>query len=435
MSQFLWVFLLIGLLLVFLSGFYSKWRKELHPFGIRMGFLIKVSAGFFLIYTYTSLYPKREEADVFKYFDDGVVLNKIRQENPMIFTRIFFGSWSNEDLKEINRMNYWFRAYDHGLSNDNRVVIRLNAFLNIFTQGNYALNALFFILLSFIGSMNLYRFFLLLSKEKIISYISAFCIPSCVFWSSGILKEAIVLFALGTLLLSLYRFLKEKSWAQFVWFLGAFLLLTHIKVYIILSLLPFLIIGIVAFHFNSKMKIFTFSLIILSVMALGFKLLFPNWDILSTIQGKQFDFIQMARAVNAGSQVFMQPLEHSFFSLIKLFPRGIWNVFYYPNLSMVKNSMSLASFLENLLISILFLGTVFKIIQDRSLKFSSLLLLGFVFVALGIIGITSPVVGAMVRYKSPILPFLFFVLLQNQVAFISRIPFNSKIYKWLDMRL
>lgn len=431
--------LMIGLLLlgflVLLALFFLPVFQHLKPLGKLIGFATKWVSALLLMYTYTHLYPNRAEADVFKYFDDGVVLNQIRVENPMVFTRIMTGTWDDKDLPYLDRMHYWFRSYDHGLSNDNRMVIRLNALINWVSQGYYPVNVLFFLLLSFIGSYYLFRFFFELCHEKWIAFVCAFLIPSTVFWSSGILKEGLVICALGVLLFSLKRFLTAHRWYYALFFGAAFFVLLHLKIYILVSLIPFLSIGIILFHFGLTRKSLLISMASLTVLFAIQAIGIPNWNVLSILQGKQFDFIQMAKAVHAGSQVPVHRLTQSYGSLLSLLPLGIWNVLYYPDVHMLKNTQSLAAFVENGVFWILLLGSLIGVFYNDKPTYVTVLTLLFVFLVFGIIGITAPVVGAMVRYKSPLLPFfLFSMLLLQPKPLLLRIN-RLKFFKWINTQL
>jgi hypothetical protein len=421
--------------LVLLALFFLPVFQHLKPLGKMIGFATKWISALLLLYTYTQLYPNRSEADVFKYFDDGVELNQIRKENPGVFTRIMIGNWTKKDLPYLDRMHYWFRSYDHGLSNDNRMVIRINALVNMVSQGYYPMNVLFFLLLSFIGSYYLFRFFLALCHEKWMAFACAFLIPSTVFWSSGILKEGLVMCALGLLLFSLKRFLSSHGWRHALVFGAAFFVLMHLKIYILVSLLPFLVIGVIFNHFGSTRKSLLFGMTSLLLLFLIQALCIPNWNVLSILQGKQFDFIQMAEAVHAGSRVPIHRLTQSYASLLSLLPVGIWNVMYYPDVTMLKNPQSVAAYAENVLFWLLMVGGVVGIFYNERPKYWTVLSLMFVFLVFGIIGITAPVVGAMVRYKAPVLPFFLFSLLLLQPK-----PFKVKLnqlkfFKWINTQL
>ena len=400
-----------------------------------VSWVIKVIAGLALLYTYTQVYPKRAEADAFKYFDDGIILREIADEDPAVFTRILLGTWSDSDLHYLNRLNYWFRSYDHGIANDNRVVIRVNALLNLVTRGSYGLNLLVFLVLAWLGSYWLFQLFLGLSSTKITSYIAAFLVPSTVFWSSGILKEALLFFALGGFLYSLFRLYQRFRWGVFTLGIVCFLLLLFLKIYILMALLPIVLLTWLWVQTTSWKQFAGSFLACIAAFITCHVLFFPDWSPLSTLQGKQFDFIQMAHAVNAGSIVPIIPMDGRMSTVLALIPLGIWNVLVYPDFSMLKNGQSLVAFTENVLILLILLGAVLRlrgISWTLDWRFPSVL---FSLAVLSLVGMTAPVVGAMVRYKAPVLPFLLMSLLHYQLPYVKQVFTSNRFYQWLNTHL
>jgi hypothetical protein len=425
----------LGALMVGALFFILPWFKGLSKWALLGSWGIKAFASIILLYVYTSIYPLRNEADVFKYYDDGIMLSEIAAEQPAAFTRIMLGTWNTQDMVYLNRLNYWFRSYDHGISNDNRVVIRVNALLNLVTRGSYGLNLLAFIALSWLGSYWLFRLFLGLSASKITSFIAAFLLPSTLFWSSGILKEALLFFALGGFLYSLFQ-LYQRVRLNFL-FLGilSLFMLSFLKIYILIALLPLVWITWIWARTRSWRMLCSSVIGFLTLFILCHVLFFPEWSMLSTLQGKQFDFIQMAKAVNAGSMVPIIPMDGRLTTLFFLIPLGIWNVLVYPDISMLKNVQSVFAFTENVLILLVFLGALLRL-KGISWKLDwRFPMLVFSLAVFSLVGMTAPVVGAMVRYKAPVLPFLLMSLLHYQLPFVKQVFTSNKIYQWLNTHL
>jgi hypothetical protein len=425
----------LGALMVGALFFILPWFKGLSKWALLGSWGIKAFASIILLYVYTSIYPLRNEADVFKYYDDGIMLSEIAAEQPAAFTRIMLGTWNTQDIVYLNRLNYWFRSYDHGISNDNRVVIRVNALLNLVTRGSYGLNLLIFIALSWLGSYWLFRLFLGLSASKITSFIAAFLLPSTIFWSSGILKEALLFFALGGFLYSLFQ-LYQRVRLNFL-FLGilSLFMLSFLKIYILIALLPLVWITWIWARTRSWRMLCSSVIGFLTLFILCHVLFFPEWSMLSTLQGKQFDFIQMAKAVNAGSMVPIIPMDGRLTTLFFLIPLGIWNVLVYPDISMLKNVQSVFAFTENVLILLVFLGALLRL-KGISWKLDwRFPMLVFSLIVFSLVGMTAPVVGAMVRYKAPVLPFLLMSLLHYQLPFVKQVFTSNKIYQWLNTHL
>lgn len=426
----------LGSALIVLLGLLYFIKKEgLSRFGIALSWSVKLIAAFALLFVYTSIYPKRSDADIFKYFDDARVLSSIHHENPGLFYRTMTGCWTNKDLPEINKMNYWFRSYDHGLINDNRIIIRINAVFNLITRGNYALNLCLFLWCSWMGSYWLFRFFIHYSSSKLMAFIAAFLIPSTIFWSSGILKESILCFALGGFLYFLHKALDTKRIHWYLAMTPMMAILLVLKIYLIVLLLPFLCLFLIWQWKQSKPVLLISFISLLAIYALTNLVLFPNFDFLSALQGKQHDFIQMAKMVKAGSLVPIVPFDGSWSTFFLLIPMGIWNVIIYPTLSMVHSPQTLLAFMENMIFIVLFILALINCILCRPLIDWRLFFLFFCLSVFALVGSTAPVVGAMVRYKSPILPFLLLSLWHYQPQVLLDFFKQKRIALWFNTHL
>jgi hypothetical protein len=143
----------------------------------------------------------------------------------------------------------------------------------------------------------------------------------------------------------------------------------------------------------------------------------------------------MAKAVYAGSMVHIIPMDGRLTTLFFLIPLGIWNVLVYPDISMLKNVQSVFAFTENVLILLVFLGALLRL-KGISWKLDwRFPMLVFSLMVFSLVGMTAPVVGAMVRYKAPVLPFLLMSLLHYQLPFVKQVFTSNKIYQWLNTHL
>ncbi|MBK6836634.1 MAG: hypothetical protein IPG89_21215 [Bacteroidetes bacterium] len=123
------------------------------------------------------------------------------------------------------------------LLNDSRGVTRMNGFLMLFTFGKYEAQAVFMVILSFIGEWLLFKSFreYFKGKEFLLLLILLF-IPSVYFWTSGVLKEANVVFLLGAFIYSTFNlFLKrERKLKYILLFVISVFLFVFIKPYVLL---------------------------------------------------------------------------------------------------------------------------------------------------------------------------------------------------------
>lgn len=109
---------------------------------------------------------------------------------------------------------------------------------------------------------------------------------------------------------------------------------------------------------------------------------------------------------DAGSAIDLPRLDGSLLAIFKLIPMGFCNALFRPHLFEFHNIMTFAAALENLFIAVfIILGLIFANYSRKyppQLYFS----LSFSLILLVIIGVTTPVLGALVRYKLPALPFI-----------------------------
>jgi hypothetical protein len=83
-------------------------------------FLLKLLAGFALWYVYTSYYPQREYADIWKYYDDGEIMYSAIHKHPGDYIRMVSGIGIDERIEAIyfRKMNHWDQQFENNLFND-----------------------------------------------------------------------------------------------------------------------------------------------------------------------------------------------------------------------------------------------------------------------------------------------------------------------------
>jgi hypothetical protein len=108
-----------------------------------------------------------------------------------------------------------------------------------------------------------------------------------------------------------------------------------------------------------------------------------------------------------GSAISLKRLEPNYKSVIALLPQAFINIFFRPFINDVENIFSLLACIENLMyiLFIIFVLVRFKKPEATSLK---IIIFSFIFVLTlySLVGLTTPVLGAAVRYKVPAIPFL-----------------------------
>lgn len=411
MSYFLLILYFVVLtILVFKARFFQS--DKLSSKWVWLIFVSKFIAGLFLWAIYAFLYEGRATGDIFKYFDDGNIIFSALRENPMDYFRMISGIGSDAPylMKYYDTCSFWIKEFNYGLINDNRLVIRFNAIVRLISMGNIHIHTLVMSFLSFTGLWSIYKVFeKRLNVHSILLVAAIFYFPSVLFWTSGLLKEGLLTLGFG---LMFYHFSKlisnEISKIGIVVFLLAVILLIFSKFYVLLAAIP----GVLYLLLDKKTKIKSLALKLLISHGIFiliawfsesiFGLSFPK-----ILAVKQNDFVTYANSLaKVGSLIEMPLLEPTFKSIVVNIPQALINSFARPTIFESHNLFMGMAAIENLIVvigivlSILFFDR--KSLQKPLFWFS----LSFVFVLFALIGLTTPILGALVRYKVPALPFL-----------------------------
>jgi hypothetical protein len=233
---------------------------------LQFAFLIKVACGLAVYLIYAFYYGNRIESDTFKYFDDSYYLYEALYHKPMDFFKMLFGincEGAYFDSNYYDKMNNWYRVYENTLYNDNRLIIRVNALLRIFSFGNYHVHSVILNFISFIGSVGLAQFFLHFVQSKWKVYLAVFMVPSVIFWSSGILKESLLLFAMGMFCYFIFKMATTKKWTYLFFLILPFCLLILLKFYVFVAFFP----AMLGWYFSetTKLKWISYPIVLFSL--------------------------------------------------------------------------------------------------------------------------------------------------------------------------
>ena len=377
-------------------------------------FGVKLLSAFALHYLYTLYYTSRIEADIFKYFDDSYIMFQSFTHKPSDFFRLFFGyDLQNESLDVYFKyMNFWVRKIDYGLFNDNRTIIRINVIIMFFSWGNIFVHHIFASFISLFAFLLIFKVFdNLFPNRKTVLIVCIFLIPSSLFWASAMLKECIVMLGLGIFLYAMYFLIQRKySIRLFILFFIGILLLMTIKIYVLAALIPAVIAYYCSLRFEKipTWKIY-FGLLLFFICIVICNQFLQGIPFLETISAKRNNFIvDSIYYSSARSYIDIGILKPTLWAFLIETPLAIYRSLSMPYFWNITQAIEILPALENLALIILVLGMIFYYkkpvaIQAKFIWFCLFFSIGL----LWFVGITTPVVGAIVRYKMPILPFLY----------------------------
>ena len=284
-----------------------KWRFFKHT-GLSRRFLIiafaiKLIAGFSIYALYSSGYEERSKADTFKFYDDSEHLFHALKEAPSDYFFMLTGLDQNREhfQQYYDKMNNWNRDWETGFYNDSQTMIRLNAFFRLFSFNQYAVHIVFMCFISFIGMMALFRGILPFASDRKYLFTGAiFLIPSVVFWTSGVLKESLLIFGLGLLVYAMSKLYYKRL--QKVKYLGilviALFLIFITKIYILFTLAPGLLAFFIGFNIHRKRTLLLiYGMSIFLILGVGSQVhrINPNYHMGEILAQKQRHFKNAVR--------------------------------------------------------------------------------------------------------------------------------------------
>ena len=433
------------LLLVILK----RW-KFIHSSGLKIKtiyflFSIKVLFGFILFCVYKYYYLNTNTADIFKYFDDAKILHHYIFENsPSDYFKFIFGfKIDTPNIQEaLLHTKHWVNLPNSQILNDNQSIIKLHAITLLFSFGFFHIHTIFFCFISFIGCIFIYKTFKLIFPSEINKLIiGIFLVPSVLFWSSGGLKESILIFGIGLLLYHCSKIINKESkpFISIIMILIGFYIILTLKIYVILAMLPSIISWYIIKKMKFKIQISVFLVIHITYILTLFNIyhFIPSFNFKENLIVKQIDLKNVANEMHAKSKIYLPSIERNSNSLISNLPNALSNAFFQPKFNRISSPLLLFVFIENLfvifLIILLFLFFKKPTKNQRPLIWFSL----FYTITLSIlVGWIVPISGAISRYKTPILPFLVVSLLicidYNKIKLILIKSIRKASYLQLD---
>ena len=398
-------------------------------------FGLKVIASVFLTFLYTKLYTERDTADIFKYFDDSKIMFDAIKTNPFDYFKMLIG-FENDSIYFNNNyyqfMGNWVRPGTNNLFTDTHIIIRFNAFVRIFSLGYIHIHNVFINLISLVGLTIFYKAFkpFLYHKEKVLFYLLAL-VPSILFWGSGLLKESIIFFALGILFLNIFKLTKQFKLLRWLYLFIAVLIITYTKFYLLIALSIPVSGYLLNLYFALKKPligyIISFILFILTIAIAPF--IFVDLDLINQIALKQNEF-SANLLIEAATSGFVIPQLSDGISLFTNIPNALLNTLVRPFPWECNALFVWLSAIENMATIILVvIAIIFRKNMNTAQKNIFYFNLIFVFCLFTIIGLTTPVFGAIMRYKIPgLILLLIAILLTLDIQKIKhKYPFLKKI--------
>jgi len=381
-----------------------------HVFSIL--FIIKVLSAIVLFIIYTRFYTDRANADIFRYYDDSIEIYNTLSDQPGDFFSMLTGVGGDAPhlLSRYDAMRNWYNT--DLLFNDSRTMIRLSAVMRIFSLNTYFPQVVIFCFLAMTGLTGVFKVLNHhLPGKNTLLILLVYLLPSTLMWTSGLIKEAFLVFAMG---IFLYQFHRVVSMGRInvnngLCLIFMLFILVTIKAYVFFLLVPLLL----SWWMFSSSRRFTFLKVALVYLIYFFALAAAAPSVTARkvpalLSAKQAEFYAVAQRDHARSVVEIPRLTDDWSSLISSSPGAFFRTLIFPLPGQAHNLLMWFSVVENLLIVGLMVFLAFTIRRGRVKDIPSFRAGVFIFsVSLFIFaGMVVPVIGALVRYKVPALPFI-----------------------------
>jgi hypothetical protein len=262
------------------------------------------------------------------------------------FKDIFMYGYERSGNLFVGENSYW---------NDlkSNVIIKLLAICNVLTLKNYYANIVLFNFLFFFGPIAFYRVIKKkINTDKIILIAFVFCIPSFLFWCSGMHKDGLIFTGIALIVFYFGKWLREKRVliSSVLICMACIFLVFTLRNFVLLLLLPALLTWWLCERVRSKKII-----IIVGVYGLCLAIFFiapyinSSLNFPAYIVSKQNEF----KALGGNSQIQLPVLEPSFAGFVRFFPLAADIAFFRPHPTETANIAYLPSIAENVIIYLL----------------------------------------------------------------------------------
>ena len=418
LSIIIWLIILLNTI----NSNYSKNKYLTHYRYYKNAFYAKFFSAIIFSIIYIQMY---EGGDSTAYWDTAQKMNNLFWESP---TRFYYEFMNNEltrerfqsfDFENTGMPPNWIYKEDEAW-----YAAKVFTLLTFMTFKSYFAMTMITSYISFKVSWLLYE---LVLKYKLFTErtaaIGVLFLPSTCFWCTGITKDMLVYTCVIYVLIQLFTFLNPSQLNQYRnLFLGV------VCVYIIIYIRDFMLIGAIGPFIMalgarwSRVQKSGISKWLIQLSFIGI-VLFSMTAFLGSEKGQEFaaeaEVVQKDLQTNTtygNNRYDLGITDYSSNGMFRSMPISIYTAFYRPYLWEGDSIFVRISALEAFFFLIITIRFIFgnNIIQSlRIIRNNELLMASLVFaLILGFFaGYTSGLFGVLVRFKAPLLPFLFLVLM------------------------
>ncbi len=365
-------------------------------------FLLKVMAGIF--YGWIGIYygGLAQMQDTWAYHFESIQEYHLLFNNPPeYFTNLF------RDPYDTGVAGFFAGSDSYWNDLKGNVFIKVLSVFNILSFGHYYVNIIFYSFITLYGPLAIYRVMsdVFPGKKNSILLATIF-IPSFLYWSSGLHKEGLIFTGISLVIYAIYFGIKEKKFGvrRLLSLLTGLLLLLALRNFIIVIIIPAIVAWLLA---NRRpkygLRIFASLYLLYIILFFTVRYISPQLDFPQAVVNKQQDFIEIK---GGNSTIPTKKLQPNAISFLKNTPQAINLSILRPNPGDVRHILTLAAALEITVLLLLFV--IFLLWHTNGYTSKNLIYfcLFFSFSLLLAIGFSVNNLGAIVRYRSVVIPLL-----------------------------
>ncbi|MBL0279530.1 MAG: hypothetical protein IPQ11_04220 [Bacteroidetes bacterium] len=411
MQEFLIPAVWATILLFFIYRFDFFKIQEINPAWPYAAFLFKLLLGFANYYIWLNIIG---HGDSLRYFHDSQIVYQSLFDNPTYFFELITRS-SLENVPE-HLIPYQKELFIEWHVNEYHMV-RLLAILNVFTFGNVWANIVLIAFGSYAATMGLFKslnqFLVIDADKKNRIFLFLFFLPSIVFWTGGLLKEAPVFMLLCVIIIQLFTIESSPNrnttpakplLILVVCIYALFLIRDYLAILVSLNLLLlFFARTIVKPQYLNK----TFIINSITVIVLFFAvpIVFPQLNYFHYAQSEQTYFLNG----EPDPDYKFSAIGGDGIAVIKQIPYALNNIFFRPNLMHSDSVFRLYQSVELIIVWLIIVFLAIKMLrQKHPFSATALFMIIVAIELLGIYGLMVTDADTLSRYRS--IP-LFFILL------------------------
>jgi hypothetical protein len=377
--------------------------------------LFKIFAGISLGIVYQYYYGG---GDTFNFFYDSTAISSLLMVEPLLYLK---GVFLNKFPTAVAEALIY---HDHPRA---LLMSKLISPFNIITWNNYFSISAYLSLFSFIGMWKLAnRLSIYFPSTKKAAAMAYLFFPSVVFWSSGVMKESIIMGIIGFLgsaFLKIYYGNPRPKWYKTGLYLAGIILLLLMKYYYAAILLPIVLTALTTQRISERNAFLSarFSnqvvlwLMIFSALGLFATHFHPNLGVGAFLEAIVKNHEIIVSASNSQSLIYFNNIEPTFYSIFINIPTALLAGLFRPLFWDWGSIFQILTGIENVVVVVLFSFAIagakkFYILEDseKILIFSVVV---YILIMAILMAFASPNFGSLMRYKVGFLPFFIYLIL------------------------